>query len=1302
MSNNKLFKIPFGFYDENNKLISKRTQIEELLANINANADSNAQLDEEQQKEIDANKETINQEIDRSTNVDEQFVKDLEMEVSERKRMGSILNTKIDNVDESLKSLVEETDKAFDIVAKELKQKDEILSKKDEELTNSISFLRSNLEKETDERKNADENLSDAIKLNLEQIEGVDNEVSNLSLQLEENVKKIDERFSINEGEISRIDGSLTAEISNRIDGDKELLEQTNKLALSIKKVYNYSKSKDEDLEKAIKAETDRAIAEEIKKISFTDLGNGRKAIVMDNNDLILGKDTNDGVYNIAMISKWNVVDLGTSSLPINLNTPSGVRPTVQEAGQSGEEAHKIAYLSDVNDAKVEMNSLVEIEKNRAISVEGDLLNKLDNSVTSLTASIDNVNSSINILSNTDIALNSRIDLISTSLNTFKESGIELVPTSELQYTLYVDGVNRGIIDIPKDNFLTDVYVSEGDKLHFVFAVGDKQSDIEVDITKYIDIYTAGDGLSVNENKFSIVIEESEGFLTVSEKGLKLNGISDAISSAVSLEEIRATAADNALQDNINTEASARIAADNALQDAINAEASARISSESILSSRLSIVENFETAINKNKEDYQALHTQLSGEISRSTTADNTLSSNISGLSSNVSALSTKIDESTSDLSERIDGVDDNIKKLFSQDNDIISNISTEFKRVDSAITTNNKAISDERNRAISIENKKIDWTDLGNERKAIVLGNNDLLLGTNKDKTKTYNIAMVSKWDVVDLGTSSLPINLNTPDGVRPTVQEAGQSGEEAHKIAYLSDFNGYATEKWVEDKGYLTSVPEGYATVDDVTAAVSDKVSETALNEAINGVNNNISSFISEEFETLKELVISLQLKVNELEGRMYTSQEVIDKVKSMEEGDVLNLKIFNDITIDSVDKLTIPQNSVLNLDMNGKMFTANTDDILFRVNGTLNIYGNGYFQGSTYVASVNENGTINVYDGSFNNEVTSFQANGGVINIENGTFDTYGETYGTRYTLNHVDAKKEVGLISVKGGSFVNYNPEKSESEYPAMNFLAEGYGVTITHTLDNKPIYNVVPVIDIETPDSLTNIVSNLVNGESTYIKLVNDIELDGTLPMFINKGTSVILDLNNKTFTNKVAGRATIINDGEMIIKNGSIVNGNNTKQGGAAILNRSNMIIENGTFGSKEQRGAAVENKGNLVINGGTFSSLEKGKDNSDGWAYVFINRGEGTPLMTINNANVNGNAHGVFCAESGIINVNGGMYTMGDENLSTYYMCYVIDGTINLNGGTFNWTKGLSVNTPIYKDGNGEINVNEGANINW
>ena len=61
-----------------------------------------------------------------------------------------------------------------------------------------------------------------------------------------------------------------------------------------------------------------------------------------------LGTTTSGGTVNVAMVSKWDVVDLGTTSLPINLNTPKGVRPTVQEAGQSGEEANEIAYLSEI------------------------------------------------------------------------------------------------------------------------------------------------------------------------------------------------------------------------------------------------------------------------------------------------------------------------------------------------------------------------------------------------------------------------------------------------------------------------------------------------------------------------------------------------------------------------------------------------------------------------------------------------------------------------------------------------------------------------------------------------------------------------------------------------------------------------------------------------------------------------------------------------------------------------------------------------------------------------------------------
>ena len=103
-----------------------------------------------------------------------------------------------------------------------------------------------------------------------------------------------------------------------------------------------------------------------------------------------------------------------------------------------------------------------------------------------------------------------------------------------------------------------------------------------------------------------------------------------------------------------------------------------------------------------------------------------------------------------------------------------------------------------------SIKNK-VEWSEFelnGDKRKSIVLGNYDTLLGTDT-KGQTYNIAMISKWDKVDLGTTSLPINLNTPKGVRPTVQEAGQSGEEANEIAYLSEIIGLnATDNLLTSK--------------------------------------------------------------------------------------------------------------------------------------------------------------------------------------------------------------------------------------------------------------------------------------------------------------------------------------------------------------------------------------------------------------------------------------------------------------------------------------------------------------------
>lgn len=70
------------------------------------------------------------------------------------------------------------------------------------------------------------------------------------------------------------------------------------------------------------------------------------------------------------------------------------------------------------------------------------------------------------------------------------------------------------------------------------------------------------------------------------------------------------------------------------------------------------------------------------------------------------------------------------------------------------------------------------------------------------------------------------------------------------------------------------------------------------------------------------------------------------------------------------------------------------------------------------------------------------------GGTITINGGKIigNYENETWGTRYTLNKLDADT-IAQIIVKGGEFRQYNPAASLSEYPQANFVANGFQATL---------------------------------------------------------------------------------------------------------------------------------------------------------------------------------------------------------------------------------------------------------------
>lgn len=177
----------------------------------------------------------------------------------------------------------------------------------------------------------------------------------------------------------------------------------------------------------------------------------------------------------------------------------------------------------------------------------------------------------------------------------------------------------------------------------------------------------------------------------------------------------------------------------------------------------------------------------------------------------------------------------------------------------------------------------------------------------------------------------------------------------------------------------------------------------------------------------------------------GEIISVEDLQETFARLKDGEKAIVTLTKDLTVENDTHMEIPVGADVTLDFSGKHIEYKPDGILFRVNGNLTIKGNGTFKGDGYVASVNEGGKIIVEDGKYENDVTCFQSNGGQLFIEGGEYRCTSTTHGAKYMLNLIDDEKDKGHIEVTGGKFHNYNPSKSESENPAMDFVAEGYKV-----------------------------------------------------------------------------------------------------------------------------------------------------------------------------------------------------------------------------------------------------------------
>lgn len=268
----------------------------------------------------------------------------LTAEVNRAKAAEAALQEGLNEVDTKIEKALQGLTDTIDKTIKDIKDSVKVLEQKVDKNTEAISNVKVEVagqladfkvevHKEIDLEKERAITAENALQ---REIDSLKNGSSNDKAELEQKIQQ-------EATERARADEALQQNIDNEAKA-RELSE--------------------EEIKKAHQKDIERIDGEKVKwdKFPTSELPNSRKGIVLENGDLILGKDLNGDTLPLVQLNRWGIIDAGSPKAPYNINTPQGVRPTVQEAGQTGEQAYHMAYQEDLANISAEIDEKVKAE----------------------------------------------------------------------------------------------------------------------------------------------------------------------------------------------------------------------------------------------------------------------------------------------------------------------------------------------------------------------------------------------------------------------------------------------------------------------------------------------------------------------------------------------------------------------------------------------------------------------------------------------------------------------------------------------------------------------------------------------------------------------------------------------------------------------------------------------------------------------------------------------------------------------------------------------------------------------------
>lgn len=508
------------------------------------------------------------------------------------------VDAKIEKALQGLTDTIDKTIKDIKDSVKALEQKvdknTEAISNVKVEVTGQLADFKVEVHKEIDLEKERAITAENALQ---REIDSLKNGSSNDKAELEQKIQQ-------EATERARADEALQQNIDNEAKA-RELSE--------------------EEIKKAHQKDIERIDGEKVKwdKFPTSELPN-RKGIVLENGDLILGKDLKGDTLPLVQLNRWGIIEAGSPKAPYNIHTPQGERPTIQEAGQTGEQAYHMAYQEDLAHISEEIDEKVKAEADARKAADELLVKKEEGKELSSNDFTDE--------------LKAKLEGIEEFANRITNVS-QLVNDSKFQTEEEVKAAIEGIIGSAPDvlNTLKEIADALGNDPNFATTITKKLAALAEQINQEIEDRT--EAVSQVQGDLDTKYQELSSKITLQGENLNKE-ISDrkeadaAMKSEITNLGTSLTALGTELRQIINQNYQT-------LQQQIRAQDALIQENTQAIQTNLSLIQSLQTKVDINVSDVDKLKKGLETEVADRKAADTALqekiNTNADGLAKEIS-----------------------------------------------------------------------------------------------------------------------------------------------------------------------------------------------------------------------------------------------------------------------------------------------------------------------------------------------------------------------------------------------------------------------------------------------------------------------------------------------------------------------------------------------------------------------------------------------------------------------------------------------------------------------------------------